>query len=186
MSRSVRAWRDRPAAAAEVLHAVAERRDDRRNGASQRDQARRPAPRRRRCSGCRRSRSRRRSSPSSILPLAGTGGNGTSMYCAHDREERQQHHPRQHAAGDHHAGDARADDVADAHVLGRDVGVQRRVGEERSAAPWCSRPRSASPGRSTSSDLPDRADPQAHEHGLGQLPPRSPAISTSAQAVPSG
>ena len=34
-------------------------------------------------------------------PLAGTGGNGTGHVAAQDRQQRQQHQPRQHAAGEH-------------------------------------------------------------------------------------
>ena len=87
---------------------------------------------------------------------------------AHHREQRQQHQPRQHAAGEHDAGDARPDDVADAHVLGRDVDVQRRVREERAARHRVADRRARQlddPGEG----LPRRPDAEAHEDGLGHV-----------------
>ena len=130
-SRSVRDA-GRAAAGAQPLHALAERRHDRRNRAAQRDEARgqhragadvpdvgAPDLPGRICE--------------SIRPLAGTGGNGHRHVVAEDRQQRHQHHPREHASGEHDARDARPDDVADAHVLGRDVDVHCRVRKKLSA-----------------------------------------------------
>ncbi len=123
-----------PLPGAELLHAFAERRHDRRHRARERDEA----------GGEHRTGARIPDVGAPQLPGAHLIDPQAARrhrrerdrhVVAHDAQQRQQHEPREHAAGEHHARDARTDDVSDPHVLGGDVDVQRaRSGECRCAA----------------------------------------------------
>ena len=136
MSRSVRSCAP-PAPRADALQAVARRGDDGRQRARQRDE-----PGRQHRAGAdvadvgapdlprRHLRDEERLAGGRVVGEVGVDRRERHRNRrAEDRQQRQQHQPRQHAAGEHRAGDARADDVADAHVLGRDVDVERGVGK---------------------------------------------------------
>ncbi len=162
MSRSVRVRATADAARAEVLHAVAERRDDGRDGAAERDQ-----PGREHGAGADvadvRAPDLARRHLREEQPACRNGRERHRHVVAGDRQERQQHHPREHAACEHDAGNPRADDVADAHVLRRDVHVQGGVRED--AGP---RHGVADGGAEDLEDprerLPEGADAQPDEH----------------------
>ena len=141
-----------PAAAAGVLRAqiadaVAKRRDDGRNGAGQRDQ---PGRQHRARSGVADVGAPQLAGRHLVdaQPARRNRRERHRQVVAEDAEERQQHQPRQDAAGEHHAGDPRPDHVADAHVLRRDVDVERGVREARRCGRATGRSRSGTPGRS--------------------------------------
>jgi hypothetical protein len=101
-----------------------------------------------------------------------------------------EHEPGEDAAGEHDGGDAEADDVADAEIFG---GASARMAEPLRR---CCGPAEvgfvvglAGPEGEEIVVLEEGVEaprPRPRKTRLAKLPPRSPAIRTSAQAVPSG
>jgi hypothetical protein len=102
--------------------------------------------------------------------------------CSEEVNGRHKYEPAEDASGKEHSGNARSDDVTDAEIFRRSLSAKRRTGQPLGFVIGCAGPRAEQ--IFVLKECVESAESESEEDAAGEG--ASAAMSTSAQAVPSG